>query len=285
MAVTVNIPVASIIVGDRRREEYGAVEELAASIERYGLLHPIVVDVERNLVAGGRRLAAVRQLGMEHIAVRMLDTLSPTERREIELEENLQRKDLTSYELSKELTEDAHTIAERIVSTNSVETPRTGRPSVYGVPKTEVAKALATSTSDLVRAEQHVAAVEAHPELKDEPQSTAIDYAKAVKQEPQLQGGLISSVVGHYRDNLMRERALAALPPPPREPDEEKQYRTLIETVERLMSQNPPDHFADDEPQRWTRDLDSSLKALNEWSGRTRDALKNQANRPLRAVK
>lgn len=295
MAVTVNIPVASIIVGDRRREEYGAVDELAASIERYGLLHPIVVDIERNLVAGGRRLAAVRQLGMEHVAVRMLDTLSPAERREIELEENLQRKDLTSHELSKELIEDAHAIAERILSTNLVDKPiPRGQKPTYGVPKAEVARALATSTSDLVRAEQHVAAVEQHPILKDEPQATAIDYAKAVKQEPALQGGLVASVVGHYRDNLVRqreqaatppaevERVMATLPPPPKEPDEEKRYRTLIDAIERLMSQNPPDDFADDDLQRWTKPLGDTLKALDEWTGRARKSLGRQT---LRAVK
>ena len=40
------VEVASIIVGERCREDYRDVDQLAASIARYGLLHPIVVDAQ-----------------------------------------------------------------------------------------------------------------------------------------------------------------------------------------------------------------------------------------------
>lgn len=54
--------IADIKVGKRRREEMGDIEGLAASIRRYGLIHPVVVDQDWNLVAGSRRLAALNQL-------------------------------------------------------------------------------------------------------------------------------------------------------------------------------------------------------------------------------
>jgi len=90
------------IRGERFREDYGEIEELAVSIQRYGLLHPIVVekDEEGNiwLVAGERRLKAHRLLGLEEIEVRFLGELNELERREIEIEENLRRKNFTWQE-------------------------------------------------------------------------------------------------------------------------------------------------------------------------------------------
>ena len=47
--------------------------------------------------ADGRRLAACKLLGLHHVEVRRFGELSPAERRVIELEENLHRKDLTAH--------------------------------------------------------------------------------------------------------------------------------------------------------------------------------------------
>jgi ParB family chromosome partitioning protein len=62
-------PLADIHIGKRHRSEMGNVEALAASIEDIGLLHPITVDGENNLLAGARRLAACRSLGWTTIPV------------------------------------------------------------------------------------------------------------------------------------------------------------------------------------------------------------------------
>jgi ParB family chromosome partitioning protein len=71
-----------------------ALAELAASIERHGLLQPIVVqpvdDDRYVLVAGQRRLLAHRQLGRARIAA----LLSTGSRDELALIENLQRENL-----------------------------------------------------------------------------------------------------------------------------------------------------------------------------------------------
>lgn len=56
-------------VGKRHRQHVGDVRSLAASIGKLGLLHPIVVDGEGRLVAGARRLAAVRLLGWRDVPV------------------------------------------------------------------------------------------------------------------------------------------------------------------------------------------------------------------------
>ncbi len=83
------------IKDERFREDYGEIEELAVSIQRYGLFHPIIVDDELNLLAGERRLKAHKLLGITDIEVKMLKDMSELEKREIEIEENLRRKDFT----------------------------------------------------------------------------------------------------------------------------------------------------------------------------------------------
>jgi ParB family chromosome partitioning protein len=79
----------------RRRIDPAGLEDLAASIERHGLLQPIVVrrreeDDRYELVAGERRLRAFQKLG--HKAIPALLTTGDAE--ELALIENLQREDL-----------------------------------------------------------------------------------------------------------------------------------------------------------------------------------------------
>lgn len=76
------------------------MEELAKSIKEFGLIQPIVVrkiDNDYELVAGERRLRAVRSLGMLKIPA-IVRTLSDKEMAEIALIENLQREDLNYFE-------------------------------------------------------------------------------------------------------------------------------------------------------------------------------------------
>lgn len=51
-------PANKIKIGERHRKELGDIKALAADINQRGLLHPIVVDLKNNLIAGERRLAA-----------------------------------------------------------------------------------------------------------------------------------------------------------------------------------------------------------------------------------
>ena len=88
------IPVSSIkIAKGRQRKKLEKIEELASSIDRNGLLHPVVIPRAKVLVAGERRLTAFKKLKKEEIPVHYLDELSPHEARAIELEENIKRLD------------------------------------------------------------------------------------------------------------------------------------------------------------------------------------------------
>lgn len=165
--MTTRLALDDIRIETRRREHLGDIDALAASLDRYGLIQPIVVDAEHRLIAGGRRLLAARFLGWTEIDVRAYGDLSEAERREIELEENLRRKDLTPYERSKTMVERATVAAEALrgeaeFSSHSDENSREGRPSKPDA-RDKVASRIGIPGTTLTKAEQHVAAAEAYP--------------------------------------------------------------------------------------------------------------------------
>jgi DNA modification methylase len=105
-----SIEVATINIGERFRQDYGDVESLAANIEQEGLLQPLVIDDEHKLLAGGRRLQAVKLLGWERVDCHYIYELDDIARRRIELAENLHRKELTWQE-EKRLTREIKDLA------------------------------------------------------------------------------------------------------------------------------------------------------------------------------
>jgi ParB family chromosome partitioning protein len=66
------IDIRSIKVGKRHRRDLGDIDALAASIEDLGLLHPITVDEHGRLLAGARRLAACKRLGLKEVEVKVV---------------------------------------------------------------------------------------------------------------------------------------------------------------------------------------------------------------------
>ena len=93
--------VSDIIVGERDRLELGNVDELASSIEQVGLLHPVVITEDAELVAGGRRLEAVKRLGWEFVPVTVVTLETLADVLQAEADENTCRKGLTPYEGSR----------------------------------------------------------------------------------------------------------------------------------------------------------------------------------------
>jgi hypothetical protein len=62
-----------IEIGNRYRRDLGDIHLLAKSIGEIGLLHPVVVTADHRLIAGQRRIMAVRSLGWTEIPVRVID--------------------------------------------------------------------------------------------------------------------------------------------------------------------------------------------------------------------
>lgn len=89
-----------IVVKDRLRGvDSEKVERLKESIQRIGLIHPITVS-GGVLVAGLHRLTAHRELGIEEIDCHIIDD-DELLQKEIEIDENLHRKELTVLERGK----------------------------------------------------------------------------------------------------------------------------------------------------------------------------------------
>ncbi len=82
-----------------------SIKELAASIQKHGLMQPIIVienEGEYILVAGERRLRAVKSLGKENIKA-IISDISLKDLREYALIENIQREDLNAIEIAYSL--------------------------------------------------------------------------------------------------------------------------------------------------------------------------------------
>lgn len=266
--------VAAITVGERRREDLGDIAGLADSLARFGLLHPIIVDDAGTLIAGGRRLAAAQRLGWTEIDCRPYGTVTDAERREIELEENLRRKDLTPGERSRKLVELAETAAkadrETYVRTPDVSLrPEEKEARIESAPipgplsdsdngpgqrrgtvgrfsdvpgsLNRVAERIGVPRATIIAAQQHVAAVETHHLPPETPQSVAIDYAKAVAEEPALVPGepptleAAKAVVQVFRSRQDLEREQR------RERHLEVQEKTqeAFDTAQRLFGPDP----------------------------------------------
>ena len=94
------IPIDQIIINERQRLDFGNIESLADSLLKYGQIQPVFVEkTERGyeLIAGMRRTMAIKKLGWPEIKITLSAAdngeLNELKRQEIELEEDLQRKD------------------------------------------------------------------------------------------------------------------------------------------------------------------------------------------------
>lgn len=94
------IRVEEVITNDegRIRKDIGDIMSLAADICENGLIQPIVVNKKLELVAGGRRLEAVKKAREEEVDVVVVD-IDDDKKIKYEIFENLNRKDFTNAEL------------------------------------------------------------------------------------------------------------------------------------------------------------------------------------------
>lgn len=180
------LKIKDIKIGQRVRDEYGDMQALADSIREHGLLHPIVVDFDYNLIAGCRRLLACERIGKKEIEAKVLKDISEKELRVLELEENIRRKDLTELEKSKNLVELAEIKEQElkhqtIVLADSTKTNQGGRPPVSGVALQSIADDIGVPRKTLHDAKQHVKAVEEFPSLENLPKYQAIETARELR--------------------------------------------------------------------------------------------------------
>ena len=171
-----NIKIDEIKVGERFREELGSLTSLKESIKEKGLIQPITVDEHYNLAAGQRRFEACKELGLKTIPCVIRRIEGELDLREIELFENIHRKDMEWAEKMRLTTRIHKLLTEQHGDAWS---------------KTATARLLGRSRAAVQDAVEITAAMEYIPELED---STTADKARR-KYKRIMEEAVITEVI------------------------------------------------------------------------------------------
>lgn len=181
------IPLKSIVIGKRFREDYGDLSELVLSFKKEGIIQPIAVrdneDGTYDLAAGGRRCAAAEKAEIEFVPVRCFKRdLSELDLRSIELMENLCRKEMDWLEAAK-LKKEIHALQVAIYGEKTSTSP-----DASGVSKRDTAELLGVSPATLVQDMKLADASQMFPEL-----AKAKNKNEASKMLQKLQENIVRS--------------------------------------------------------------------------------------------
>ncbi len=98
------VPLEKLKIRDNRvREVIGDLAELMKSMSEVGLLNPLTVDEDYNVIEGTRRYYSAKNLGWSKIRCDRRIGLSEYQKITIEIDENLRRKNLNPAEEAKAL--------------------------------------------------------------------------------------------------------------------------------------------------------------------------------------
>lgn len=101
-----NLKIGEIKVGNRIRKEAGDLTTLKDSIRAIGLINPIIVNENHELLSGFRRYMACKELEMEEIEVKIVTTSkNKVQELDWEFHENIGRQDLTAEEREEYFSE------------------------------------------------------------------------------------------------------------------------------------------------------------------------------------
>lgn len=92
------VDIEKVKVGDRIRKDMGNLEELSEDIKKNGLINPPVVTPDYELIAGERRLQAMKNLGYKQVEVRVMTVENAEHKLNLEINENENRKDFNKAE-------------------------------------------------------------------------------------------------------------------------------------------------------------------------------------------
>ena len=181
------VSVEKIWTEERQRQEFkqGPIQDLADSILRNGLIHAPVVNKEFRLIAGERRLRALKLcegksvlygddvFEYPEIPVHVIDRDDPQTIFELELEENLRRVNLTPMEEAKALAQ-LHAIR---LQANPAQTRKD---TAQEISKLQGKSADSKSNTDEVKVAQAILV----DQFKDDPevqQAAKVSLAKAAR--------------------------------------------------------------------------------------------------------
>jgi len=203
------VPIETIRVGHRAREDMGDLEGLKKSIASNGLINPIAIkeapDSGYALLAGERRLRACKELGYKEIACNIYPAdLSQLDKDLIELCENVDRKDMT-YTEQVDLTSRIDTLMKSKLGEKTGGLHQEGGHSMRDTAKM-LHKSAATVSQDIQLAQ----AIEAIPELGEcKTKADAMKMFKKLVKEHKR--GVIAEKIAMKRADTPEDKRKRAL--------------------------------------------------------------------------
>lgn len=193
------IDIEKVSVGDRIRKDMGDLKELSEDIAKNGLINPPVVTPDFELIAGERRLEAMKKLGYKQVEVRIMKVEDAEHKLNLEINENENRKDFNKSERIEYARQ-----LERIERVKASQREKAGvaiDPSLNsdkGRTDEIVAKKLGIGGKDTYRKEKYIAD-NADPETLEQWNNEEISTHKAYTKVKELEKQLEESTAANKR--------------------------------------------------------------------------------------
>lgn len=193
------IDIEKVSVGDRIRKDMGDLKELSDDIAKNGLINPPVVTPDFELIAGERRLEAMKKLGYKQVEVRIMKVEDAEHKLNLEINENENRKDFNKSERIEYARQ-----LERIERVKASQREKAGvaiDPSLNsdkGRTDEIVAKKLGIGGKDTYRKEKYIAD-NADPETLEQWNNEEISTHKAYTKVKELEKQLEESTAANKR--------------------------------------------------------------------------------------
>ena len=229
----IHVKATAIKIGTRIRDDLGDLNPLAQSIHELGPLHPILVTPDMTLIAGLRRLQAMMWiLGYVNVPVRVIRNLEDgVMALRAELDENVQRKNLTPLEAVKvgRLLEpyEQEAAKRRQRELNGRSSASANLAEATGEMLERVAAAVGMSKATYVKAKEIVEAYENEPEIYGDLAETMRETGKVDGMHKKLQ-------------ERTRQQRLRKLAQSGREVVEHPQAILHVGLFEKVLADMPP---------------------------------------------
>ena len=195
-----SIKLTDIDMGERARIEYEHIDELITDIKSVGLINDICVMFRPAkpylLLAGGRRLTAIKQMAWPTVSCKIYPTLTQLEILIVELSENLNRDDLSPIVILQQRAK-----IFKLIQRNNLDTGK--KPATID----QIAKVIGCDKSTLSRDLKMAAAMEQHPEIAVKATSRK-DIANSINK---MQAASIMEEISDRHDKDDLEEGLDAI--------------------------------------------------------------------------